>query len=144
MGDDESSQQPAQQQAHGCLILLGLALAVGVFFGVVSALGGDSDTEEDDRQTEDAQPDSSAEVACNHWANVVGDIRDGVLTGPEVRTKVKEVNESARVSDNERVRTAAQEALRAATQAQDADELGQAFGELNNACQAEVFGQRQE
>jgi predicted small secreted protein len=34
-------------------------------------------------------------LACGHWNNIKGDIRSGILTDAEIRSKVSEVRESA-------------------------------------------------
>jgi hypothetical protein len=38
---------------------------------------------------------SKSAMACGHWGNIRGDIRSGILSDSEIRSKVSEVRDSA-------------------------------------------------
>jgi hypothetical protein len=67
--------------------------------------------------TEDRGPrsDNQAFLACTHFRNVMADVDAGILTDVELRKKLQEVNDDARLSDVERVRVASVALLRAMT-----------------------------
>ena len=44
--------------------------------------------------------DAPAQLACGHFANVMGDFSKGILTSAEMRTKIQEVYDNASVSAN--------------------------------------------
>jgi hypothetical protein len=77
--------------------------------------------------------DASARLACGHWANVFQDAVDGVLTDAEIRDKIIEIEDSASVSEQQRVATAARSLLQAAT-ANDGDQFLDAANKMNKAC----------
>lgn len=77
--------------------------------------------------------DASAKVACGHFRNVANDAAKGILGTDQLLPKMREVYDSASVSDNIRVRTAAQQLLAAVTADNDASAQVQ---EMSAACTA--------
>jgi hypothetical protein len=77
--------------------------------------------------------DASSRLACSHFFNVAGDASAGLLTEAELREKLKEVNDDARVSEVAGVRNAAQAMLAAITSG-DADAFTAAVTTMGNAC----------
>lgn len=59
--------------------------------------------------------DASAELACSHFRNVANDVSAGILNTTEFRDKIKEIYDTASVSDDAEVREEAQGMLAAAT-----------------------------
>lgn len=55
--------------------------------------------------------DASAQLACTHWRNVESDIRAGILTDAEIRTKIQEVYNDAQYSDTPGIAQGAQNLL---------------------------------
>jgi hypothetical protein len=55
---------------------------------------------------------SDSTLACGHWDNIRGDVRAGILTDSEIRTKVSEVRSSA---TSPAVKSAATDLLAAVT-----------------------------
>lgn len=74
----------------------------------------------------------SSSLACNHFRNIARDIRDGVLTPDEARTKFKQVDDDASIATPE-VRQAARHLLSAYTQA-DLTGVRSAVSEMDSAC----------
>jgi len=116
--------------ADGCAkgfmaIMVGLMLlcGVGLLWGAIK--GDDS--------TSASGADASASVACGHFRNVANDAAKGVLGADQLLPKMREVYDSASVSDNIRVRTAAQQLLAAVTADNDASAQVQ---EMSAACTA--------
>lgn len=72
--------------------------------------------------------------ACEHFRNVMGDVRDGVLTDAELRKKLKEVHGNASIGTAQ-VQDAAREMLAAITQ-DDSDSLIEATKQMDAACKA--------
>jgi hypothetical protein len=77
------------------------------------------------------EADASAQLACRHFRNVMGDLE--ILSGAELREKVQEVHDTARVSEEPGVAPAAREMLAAAT-ADDGDRFLTAVGDMHEAC----------
>lgn len=69
-------------------------------------------------------------MACAHWHNIMSDVRAGILTDPELRTKLGEVRNSA--SDYS-VKSAATELLSAVTR-RDKSAILDAADDLEAAC----------
>ncbi len=84
-------------------------------------------------KTTQAKPeaDASAQLACTHFRNVMGDV--DVLTVPELRAKLREVHETASVSEWEAVRTGARRMLAAVTR-DDAEGLLDAAKGFSRVC----------
>lgn len=99
-----------------------LVLLVGVL--VLAACGGT-----------DSGPDAGAQLACTHFSNVAQDAADGVLTNEELRSKIKEVEDDASVSDEPGVADAARRMLAAVT-AVDPEAYGDAVTDFVAACNA--------
>lgn len=79
--------------------------------------------------------DASSRLACSHFFNVAGDASAGLLTETELREKLKEVNDNAKVSDVAGVRNAARAMLAAATSG-NADAFTDAVTSMGNACRS--------
>jgi hypothetical protein len=112
-----------------------------ILLTAVAALTACGDGEDDATSTEESEaatttaaepePDASAKLACRHFRNVMGDLE--ILSTPELRTKVQEIHDNARVSEEPGVAPAAREMLAAAT-ADDGERFLQAVGEMHGAC----------
>lgn len=113
-----------RQNKVGC----GLVLLLLVFIGVCSAVSSDGDDTE-------TSPSSKSGLACDHFRNIVSDVRAGVLTDAELRSKLKEVNSNASIASPS-VQVAAQNMLAAVTQGRT-DQLLVAVGAMDRACSAE-------
>lgn len=74
--------------------------------------------------------DSKSPAACTHWSNIRGDVRAGILTDSELRSKVAEVRTSA---SDPSVRSAATDLLAAITSGNKTT-LTSAYLALNKAC----------
>lgn len=85
------------------------------------------------RTTPEPEADASARVACDHWRNIVSDISKGLLTDEEIRTKVKEVYDSAWVSDSPGIAENAEALLRSVTM-DDGEAFMEAIGDFTAAC----------
>jgi hypothetical protein len=72
--------------------------------------------------------------ACEHFGNVAQDVRQGVLTAPELREKLKQIDADARAAPDD-VKAAATAMLSAITQG-DAAGLAAAGAQLDAACKA--------
>lgn len=59
--------------------------------------------------------DGSATLACRHYGNVAQDVADGRLTGPELRSKIKQIDETASTSDTPGIASNAERMLAAIT-----------------------------
>jgi hypothetical protein len=56
---------------------------------------------------ESDEPDARTTVTCEHFHNVAVDVSEGILSDTELRDKLKEIDSSARGSEDASVRTAA-------------------------------------
>jgi hypothetical protein len=79
--------------------------------------------------------DGSAQLACVHFRNVINDALKGILTDDELRAKIKQVYDTASVSENTGIPDGAQALLAAATSG-DADAFNAAAIALDSACTA--------
>lgn len=121
-----AEEEPAAAKPKsGCgtvlLVVIGLALALAIY----GAVRGGSDDE----------PDAGAKLACRHFRNVARDFSDGVLTVPEFRDKLKEVDDDASVSEEPGIASGARRMLAAVTAMDDA-ELADAVTDFGDACAA--------
>ena len=84
----------------------------------------------------DSDPGEKARslLACEHFDNVAKDVREGVLTAPELRDKLQEIDNDARVAPED-VKAAARAMLGAATQ-NNPTALIAAGLQMDAACQA--------
>lgn len=84
-----------------------------------------------------APPTSGADIlavnACVKWTRLVRDSNAGILTATELRAGLKEVQESARLSNNPMLATSSTRALRAVTGG-NSREIKTASGEMNVLC----------
>jgi hypothetical protein len=125
-------------------VVSGLVLAV-MTFGIVNSTKGETPssdagslgTTRDDIRSDASrsgnEPDAGAKLACTHFRNVAGDVSAGILTLPEVRDKLREVYDTARVSSAPGIATGAQEMLAAIT-AGDLDDLARDVRAFAGAC----------
>ena len=72
--------------------------------------------------------------ACDHFGNVADDVRAGVLTAPELREKLKEIDDSAGAAPDD-VKAAARAMLGAITRG-DGPGLVAAGVQMDAACKA--------
>ncbi len=72
--------------------------------------------------------------ACEHFGNVAQDVRKGVLTAPELREKLKEIDNDARAAPDD-VKAAATAMLSAINRG-DATALAAAGVQMDAACKA--------
>lgn len=79
--------------------------------------------------------DPASQVACTHFYNVIGDVEDEILTDREIRTKLREVYATAKLSEERGIASGAQAMLAGAT-ANDADRLREGAGEFRAGCRA--------
>jgi len=77
--------------------------------------------------------DASTQVSCEHFRNIMNDVGQGVLNDVELREKLKEVHESATVSDRADIREGGVAMLRAITTG-TTEELLEAVGQFDQAC----------
>jgi hypothetical protein len=86
-------------------------------------------------ETPETQPeaDAATQASCRHFRNVMGDAGQGVLSDEELRDKLKEVNDSASVSERADIRAGGVAMLRAITIG-DSDELLKAATQFDKAC----------
>src|SRR5690606_7407775 len=104
---------PGEQKGVLIMLVVVVAVAVGVGFHVhggvkrhspdtTTASAGRPDNAEVSAAGDAPQPtraDSGAMMACSHFRNILGDVESGVLTHDEAREKLREVDDSAAVSD---------------------------------------------
>lgn len=110
----------------GCLVVV-IATIVGAVVLSLAGVGDDGSSGGSD--------DAGAELACSHFHNVAVDASEGILTGSELREKLQEIDDSASVSEDAAVRTAARSML-AANTAGDRERFEQAVGSMSDACDA--------
>jgi hypothetical protein len=120
---------PPKQQSRTSTIV-GAVVALLVVGLVVMCASG---AFKSDKSSSLPGADASAKVSCGHFRNVANDASKGVLGVDQLLPKMREVYDSARVSDNIRVRTAAQEMLAAITADRDATVQ---VNEMSAACTA--------
>lgn len=140
--DDEPSTPPAKAPAKaseapnpdgkGCLQVIGVLVAISLFFAACTAIFGD-DNGSTSSSGGTRSGDASARAACRHFANIVGDVRAGILTDAELRDKLSEVHSSARASSNSRLASSAQAMLSAVTTGTPTD-LAAAIASFDSAC----------
>jgi hypothetical protein len=137
MTDQQGPRSPAELAAETWrkMMIGGGAAAVALVVALVAFTGGDDEPVEPapgfiDDSPPAAQPsDASARLACEHFRNVAGDVTAGILTGPELREKLQEVHETARVSENEGIASGAQAMLAGATSGEGFADAINEFGE---------------
>lgn len=95
--------------------------ALTLLVALVGCGGSDSDANE--------SSDAPAEMACMHFRNVAGDASSGLLTDDELRSKLQEVHDDARLADSPEIRQQSEAMLAAVTQgdSQTASEAVQGF-----------------
>lgn len=102
-------------------------LATLVLLTVAGCGGGSGDSAEEDTD------DAPAELACAHFRNVAGDASSGLLTDAELREKLKEVHDNARLSDTPEIRQHSEAMLAAVTQG-DTESASDAISSFSEAC----------
>lgn len=94
---------------------------------LVAGCGGSESSEERPQR-------SQSSLACDHFRNVLRDAGDGVLTEPELRTKLKEVEGNANIA-SPAVQNAARQLLAAATSG-TSQQVQDAAAQMLTACKA--------
>ena len=99
--------------------------------------GGEAATDTAEPSSTETPPTTSAEhresrLACEHFRNVAQDAADGVLTVPELREKLQEVEGNASIA-TPAVQEAARETLAAITSGSPED-MEAAVQALSQAC----------
>jgi hypothetical protein len=126
---------------HRNLAILGLTLLGLLLLGSLMAVAINAPTPTSVRPARTPQPTDTpaptrnqSRLACEHWRNVMRDVRDGVLTDAELRAKLKEVDGSTAIATVQ-VQEAARRMLAAVTQG-DAEAFAAAVSEMDAACTA--------
>lgn len=81
----------------------------------------------------EAAGDQSAEMACDNFRVLAGDVQDGQLTTDEMRSAMREVEGQASRSDDEGLADSAREMVAAITDGDD-DRLAAAVADVDEAC----------
>lgn len=103
--------------------------------GLVATLADGSSSGSDSTDSDSSSGASaSAELACEHFRNIMGDVSDGVLTDSELREKLKEVDSDAYVADEADIVAASRDMLAAATTGGVSD-LTVAVTDMDSACE---------
>lgn len=108
-----------------------LGIILVVLFGLILATSGGGKSDQPANTAKDK--DAAATLACQHFSNVLGDVRDGVLTDSEFRAKMQEVNDDAKVSEDAQVRNSARDLLAAVTSG-TTDEVTASTNSLAETC----------
>ena len=133
MTPEQRKRHDRNQTILGGVVILAVLAGVGTC--TVNAITGDDDPlpvsapAADDAEA--AGPDASAQVACEHFRNVVGDVASGLLTPEETREKIREVYDSARVSSEPGMAESAEVMMASVTQRFGMDE---AFEDFTREC----------
>jgi hypothetical protein len=139
--DHEPPREPVREffRRYPAPFFLGILLPfiiLAVLFGGNDE-NADTDTPSPEPASErtDSEPevDASTRVSCAHFRNVMGDVQQGILNDAELRDKLKEVNDSASVSEREDIRAGGTAMLRAMTTG-TTEELLTAAGKFDTAC----------
>lgn len=102
-----------------------MAAALTLAAALVGCGGGGSDADE--------SSDAPAEMACMHFRNVAGDAASGLLTDDELRSKLQEVHDDARLADTAEIREQSEAMLAAVTQ-RDSQRASEAIEAFSAAC----------
>lgn len=112
----------------GDIVAAGLQLCDGVQpDGSIEITGSPSD-------------DTMAKSACTHYANVLGDVRLGILTDAELLEKIREVYDSAKLADDPAVAANALQLLQDTVAA--SPRLAASVEELAAACEPHLEAAR--
>jgi hypothetical protein len=134
-GNAAHKKGDSSDAATGFVGLLVVVVVVGGLFWACSSMGDDEDPSPAAPAYEDeTKGDASARLACGHFYNVLGDVRDGVLTDFELREKLREIHDTARVSETPGIASSAQAMLAAATTGTSSDVLD-AASRMVDACE---------
>lgn len=87
---------------------------------------------------ESDEGDASANLACRHFRNIAADVRDNQLTDAELREKLQEVEEDARVSEEPGIPQAGRNLVAAIT-TNDPEALLEAVSDMDAACDQAGF-----
>lgn len=98
----------------------------GLMLAALSVAGCDTSS----TSTSSASASKTGSMACTHWANVQGDIKAGILSYAEMRTKVNEVRSSATSPKVEKAATL----LLSGITSKDKSEVAVGLVALNAAC----------
>jgi hypothetical protein len=116
-------------------LLLPFIIAAVLFGGNEETADTDSQSPApaSERTVSEPEVDASTRVSCEHFRNIMSDVAQGILSDAELRDKIKEVNESASVSERADIRAGGVAMLRAMTTGTTEDLLT-AAGEFDTAC----------
>jgi energy-converting hydrogenase Eha subunit E len=116
-------------------LILAAAAALIIIGAIGAAAGGNKTTPSAASAATATTPtaDAGAQLGCDHFRNVMSDVAAGLLTDSELRTKIKQVYESAYVSTNTGIAPAATVMLAAVT-AGDTNGLNSAIKDFGTAC----------
>lgn len=100
-----------------------------------TAAAAETTTKPPAQPSSSGEGDASSRLACSHFFNVANDATAGVLTVEELREKLKEVNDNAKVSEAPGIRESAR-AMLAAVTSDDGDGFLEAVEAMGDACRA--------
>jgi hypothetical protein len=103
-----------------------MTIALALAGSLLAACGGGDEA---------AAGDQSAEMACENFRVLAGDVQDGQLTNAEMRSAMQEVEGQASRSDDKELAESAR-AMVAAITAVDDDRLAAAVADVDEACTA--------
>jgi hypothetical protein len=133
------------------LVLLIVCLAVvgiGIYYAA-RGIGNWADSQPDqateqqsvvDATSEDPvqkDGDGPAQFACSHYQNVSEEAAAGLLTDDEIRSKIREVYDTAKLSETPGIADSAERMLQAVT-AMDAEALTRASEDFTSVCESRV------
>ena len=114
-------------------ILLVPLLIAGLGLAAITSSGNDKGDNTGRHEYTKTTVDTAAGLACGHLRNIAGDAGAGILSDTEFRDKIKEVYDTASVSDDADIRMYSRELLAAVTQ-QDIDRFSTAAAGFASAC----------
>lgn len=100
-----------KEKITGIVVLIFIVL---IIFMVIAGLSGGNKKETKSKDTQ-TKLDASATIACQDFNRVIKDAKSGILTGQELREKVKVVNDNAKLSSDLEVKNSAIHVLQAIT-----------------------------
>jgi len=81
------------------------------------------------------EANGSAQLSCEHFRNVMGDVGQGILTIPEIRDKTKQFYDTGQRANVEDIQIASRQMLAAIT-IEDIDAYIKAAKAMGKACQS--------
>lgn len=108
-----------ERKAQTIVVSVGVAAGViAVMIAIFMSASGPSSTDNSasSPSVSSASGDGEAIYACDHFRNIMGDVKNGLLTDAEFRDKIKQVNGNAQISTTPGIATDAQAMLADITQ----------------------------